>query len=147
MAKSNILQFDDIVKEIVARIDAEEKNVSFSVDAQLKRADNNFEITHRDDLAELVEASGSPFCIVEAYLIRKAKMDYNICFCTLDKISKDTGVSRRTVSRVMIALQNKNIIRKVADGVWALRPRIMRKGGDAKFIALSRYYDSLKKPD
>ena len=75
------------------------------------------------------------------YILEHTKQSDNTFIGTYDKISKDTNVSRPTISTIMKKLQNTNFIKKVQNGVWMVNPCIMMKGNDHKKHMLISYYN------
>lgn len=75
------------------------------------------------------------------YILEHTKQSDNTFIGTYDKISKDTNVSRPTISTIMKKLQNTNFIKKVQNGVWMVNPCIMMKGNDHKKHMLVSYYN------
>ena len=144
-AISNYTQIDDIVNSIIEQIHDAESNLEISVEAKKKRCDSNFEITHRDTLALAILVGDSPVNIAEAYIIKNVRSDCGMFIGSIDDISKGANVSRSTVKRTIADMQKKDLIRYYADKVWAINPRLLRKGSDGKFAALSRMYYSLEK--
>lgn len=76
------------------------------------------------------------------YIAENTDPGNNLFIGTYDKIGKETGVSRQTISRIMRKLQDKNFIVKVQQGVWAVNPNILMKGNDHKRQILLSYYEN-----
>jgi DNA-binding IclR family transcriptional regulator len=68
---------------------------------------------------------------------------YNGVNTTMREISESTGVSMKTVSRVMKAMQDGDYLHKVRNGKWRLSPRIICNGDKRIGMATINYYDDL----
>ena len=69
---------------------------------------------------------------VFVYIAENTNPSNNTFIGTYTKISKDVGVSSRTIAKIMKKLQENNFIKKVQNGVWLVNPNILMKGGDHK---------------
>ena len=67
---------------------------------------------------------------VFVYIAENTNPSNNTFIGTYTKISKDVGVSSRTIAKIMKKLQENNFIKKVQNGVWLVNPNILMKGGD-----------------
>lgn len=76
------------------------------------------------------------------YIIENTNSSNNVFLGTYDKISKDVGVCRQTIARVMKKLQQNNFIKKIQNGAWLVNPNILMKGNDTKRQILLTYYNS-----
>lgn len=76
------------------------------------------------------------------YIVENTNQSTNTFIGTYDKISKDVGVSRPTIARIMKKLQENHFIKRVQNGVWLVNPNILMKGGDTKRQILLSYYES-----
>lgn len=76
------------------------------------------------------------------YVIENTNSSNNVFLGTYDKISKDVGVCRQTIARVMKKLQQNNFIKKIQNGAWLVNPNILMKGNDTKRQILLTYYNS-----
>lgn len=76
------------------------------------------------------------------YIAENTNSATNLFIGTYDKIGKETGVSRQTISRIMKKLQDNNFVHKVQQGVWAVNPNILMKGNDTKRQILLSYYEN-----
>lgn len=79
---------------------------------------------------------------VFVYIAENTNPSNNTFIGTYAKISKDVGVSSRTIAKIMKKLQENNFIKKVQNGVWLVNPNILMKGGDHKRQILLSYYES-----
>lgn len=79
---------------------------------------------------------------VFVYIAENTNPSNNTFIGTYTKISKDVGVSSRTIAKIMKKLQENNFIKKVQNGVWLVNPNILMKGGDHKRQILLSYYES-----
>lgn len=76
------------------------------------------------------------------FIAENTNQGNNIFIGTYSHISKEVGVCRQTVARIMKKLQDNNFIKKVQNGVWLVNPNILMKGNDTKRQILLSYYDS-----
>lgn len=76
------------------------------------------------------------------YIVENTNQSNNTFIGTYDKISKDVGVSRPTIARIMKKLQDNHFIKRIQNGVWLVNPNILMKGGDTKRQILLSYYES-----
>ena len=76
------------------------------------------------------------------YIAENTNQANNMFIGTYTKISKDTGASRPTISKIMKKLQENGFIKKVQNGVWLVNPNILMKGNDTKRQILLSYYNS-----
>ena len=76
------------------------------------------------------------------YIAENTNSATNLFIGTYDKIGKETGVSRQTISRIMKKLQENHFIHKIQQGVWAVNPNILMKGNDTKRQILLSYYEN-----
>lgn len=79
---------------------------------------------------------------VFVYIAENTNPSNNTFIGTYAKISKDVGVSSRTIAKIMKKLQENNFIKKVQNGVWLVNPNILMKGSDHKRQILLSYYES-----
>ena len=76
------------------------------------------------------------------YIVENTNQSNNVFLGTYDKIAKDVGVSRPTISKIMKKLQDNNFIRKMQSGAWLVNPNILMRGNDHKRQILLSYYES-----
>ncbi len=76
------------------------------------------------------------------YIVENTNQSNNTFLGTYDKISKDVGVSRPTIAKIMKKLQENNFIKKMQAGAWLVNPNILMKGNDQKRQILLTYYES-----
>ena len=62
------------------------------------------------------------------YILQNVKPSDNLFIGTYSKIEKKTGVTRKTIAKIMVKLQERGYIKKVQNGVWMISPDIMMKG-------------------
>ena len=98
------------------------------------------------NLADMLEITGNGQTMVIAYLIKKKDWSNKIT-ATMRVISKDTGISLKTVSRTMKILQDSNYLLKVSNGVWRFSPHVMCNGKASIGAAVIRYYDDVDRRD
>lgn len=78
------------------------------------------------------------------FIVENTNQGNNTFIGTYDHISKEVGVCRQTIARIMKKLQVNNFIKKVQNGVWLVNPNILMKGNDTKRQILLSYYESEK---
>lgn len=93
-------------------------------------------------LARMLDVLGDEKMKVISFLLRK-KDQYNGVSATMKEISEATGVSMKTVSRVMKKMQEHDYLHKVRNGKWRLSPRIICNGKHSIGMATINYYDNL----
>lgn len=76
------------------------------------------------------------------FIVENTNQGNNTFIGTYDHISKEVGVCRQTIARIMKKLQANNFIKKVQNGVWLVNPNILMKGNDTKRQILLSYYES-----
>lgn len=76
------------------------------------------------------------------FIVENTNQGNNTFIGTYDHISKEVGVCRQTIARIMKKLQENNFIKKVQNGVWLVNPNILMKGNDHKRQILLSYYES-----
>jgi DNA-binding Lrp family transcriptional regulator len=76
------------------------------------------------------------------YIVENTNQSNNTFIGTYEKIAKDVGVSRPTISSILKKLQGNNFIKRVQNGVWLVNPNILMKGNDTKRQILLSYYES-----
>lgn len=78
------------------------------------------------------------------YILENTEQSNNTFIGTYDKIQKATNVSRPTIAKIMIKLQENKFIYKIQNGVWQVNPNVMMKGTEHKKQMLLNYYDDSK---
>ena len=136
---------DDIVNSVIQKIDEAEQKENIGSKEQSNAVDKNFEITHREYVARLLESGNSTDGKVKAYIIRNTMLNCGLYFNSINDTCEATSVSRSTVKRAFNSLQEDDLIRLYQDSVWAVHPKLLRKGGGGKYIGLLRVYYSLPK--
>lgn len=76
------------------------------------------------------------------FIVENTNQSNNIFLGTYDHISKEVGVCRQTIAKIMKKLQENNFIKKVQNGAWLVNPNILMKGNDTKRQILLSYYES-----
>lgn len=137
----------DIVNYALQRVDEEEQKVTLEFRQTQNTVDKNFEITHREMMCKYMESGDDPIGRIKAHIIRNTRLDCSLYFGSINETSQATGVSRSTVKRVFLSLQYDDSIRLLKNGVWAVNPRVMRKGTGSKYMGLLRLYNSLPKKE
>lgn len=75
------------------------------------------------------------------YILEHTQQANNTFIGTFRKLVQEVGVSYDTVRRTMKTLQEKNLIKKYANGVYQISPEIMIKGNENKKRLLINYYN------
>ena len=145
--KDNITQIKDIVNSVLEKIEAEDQKVSIEVRQKEGCVDKNFEITHRDMYANFVIAGNEPIDKVKCHIIKNTKLNCGLFFGSINNTSEATGVCRRTVVKVFNILQYDDFLRLYMDGVWAVHPKLLRRGNGGKYLGQLRFYYSLPKKE
>ena len=135
----NYNEIYDVVKQAIYELDAE-KNIQFGKELPV---DRSFEITHKAEMAKMHEATNTPAGKVQAYIIRQTKLDRCLFEHSISETSQEIGVCKTTVSQVFRNNQKSDLMRYYKDGVWAVNPRLLRRGTGGKFIMLLKFYYSL----
>lgn len=121
-----------------------DSGVNVKVQAKKTTIDSNFEITHRNMLVKAIECGGDPFHMVEAYIIRNTRLDSNLYKGTYEETAKKlNGISKSTVQRAMIKMQEDDLMRMYSRGTWMINPLLIRRGTSEKYMALWRIYCDL----
>lgn len=76
------------------------------------------------------------------YIAENTNQSTNMFIGTYDKISKDVGVCRQTIAKIMRKLQDNNFIKRIQNGAWLVNPNILMRGNDNKRQILLSYYES-----
>jgi hypothetical protein len=98
------------------------------------------------EILELVDEVGNAKMRVLMWLLSKADAQNQI-LATKDEISKATGVSRATVTRLMVALRDANVIAETRRSLWRLNPKDIFKGDHDKRMAVLVKYRYEKQSD
>jgi DNA-binding transcriptional ArsR family regulator len=98
------------------------------------------------EILELVDEVGNAKMRVLMWLLSKADAQNQI-LATKDEISKATGVSRATVTRLMVALRDANVIAETRRSLWRLNPKVIFKGDHDKRMAVLVKYRDEKQSD
>lgn len=94
------------------------------------------------NLARMLDVIGDEKTKVLAYLIKR-KDNFNGINTTMREISESTGVSMKTVGRVMKKLQDHDYLHKVRNGKWRLSPKIICNGDHRIGMATINYYENV----
>ena len=146
-SNNNYTQRKAIVNAVIQKIEEEDivNDVSFVLKEKGNAVDNDFEITHREFIARLLESGNDVYGKVKAYIIRNTMLSCGLYFGSVNDTKEEIGVSRSTVIRVFNSMQEDDLLRLYQDGVWAVHPKLLRKGGGGKYMGLLRVYYSLPK--
>jgi DNA-binding transcriptional ArsR family regulator len=86
-------------------------------------------------LANMLDAGGDHQCKVIATLIRRRDMA-NFVYMTIAEIAEKAKVSRKTVTRTLKALEDKNFIHRIRNGKLMFSPHVMRRGESSQGMAV-----------
>lgn len=89
-----------------------------------------FEMTRVAQLAEFIKSGDSPSDLVLAFILQSKK--HNQILGSIRAVATEVGVSPGTVNRLFKRLQEKDLLRKVQNGVYILNPRVCCTGGNAQ---------------
>lgn len=93
------------------------------------------------EILELVDEVGNAKMRVLMWLLSKADAQNRI-LATHKEIADETGVSAKTVARLMAALRDANVITETRRSVWRLNPKVIFKGDhDKRMAVLVKYHD------
>jgi uncharacterized protein YerC len=89
---------------------------------------------------------------VVIYILEKLKPSENIFIGTYRNISKETGISLSTVTRIIKKLQNTKInnepmIKKINHSVWMVSPHLLVQGGDKKKQSIMLTWEQVSKEE
>ena len=119
------------------------------VDQIIKRAysTKNFWKCYLMDFLAVLGILDSKQVDVFIYIVEHTNPHTNIFIGTYDKITKEVGVCRQTIAKIMKKLQENGFIRKVQNGVWLVNPNILMKGSEKKRQILLNYYLDEQPPE
>lgn len=114
------------------------------VDQITKRAygSKNFWKVYLMDFLTILGIIDSKQLDVFVYIAENTNQSNNMFIGTYDKICKDTGASRKTVSKILKKLQENNFIKRVQNGAWLVNPNILMRGNDNKRQILLSYFEA-----
>jgi Firmicute plasmid replication protein (RepL) len=93
------------------------------------------------EILELVDEVGNAKMRVLMWLLSKADAQ-NVILATHTEIAAETGVSAKTVARLMASLRAANVIIEKRRSMWRLNPKVIFKGDhDKRMAVLVKYYD------
>lgn len=81
---------------------------------------------------------------VVIYVLEHTRASTNTFEGTQRKISKDTGISLTTVSKIMRKLQDLEFLKQKQWGLYYVSPRILMRGSEQKRQVLLSYFDESK---
>lgn len=113
---------------------------------EVKEVDIGFHKLWIGHILETIEEVGNAKVQVLFWLVKKADGG-NIIRATLDDIAAQTGVSRRTVARLMAALRKADVVRLEYGGRWALNPAVIFKGGHEKRMNVLIRYKTMEQQE
>ena len=108
--------------------------------------DIGFEKLWIGHILEVIEETGNAKIQVLFWLLRN-KDQNNMVKATLDTIAEKTGVSRRTVARLMVALRQADVIRLEFGGRWLLNPAVIFKGSHGRRMNVLIRYQSMEQQE
>lgn len=86
-------------------------------------------------LANMLDTTGDQQTKVIATLIRRRDMA-NFVNLTTEEIAEKAKVSRKTVTRTLKALEDKNFIHRIRNGKLMFSPHVMRRGETSQGLAV-----------
>ena len=102
---------------------------------------HRWEKVYAKSLADMLEIAGEEKMKVIAYMLRKKDYE-NRVIETVRSISTGTGVSTRTVNRVLKTLEEHNYIHRLRGGLMRFSPHIMVNGHGTVGAAVIRYWNA-----
>ncbi len=113
---------------------------------EVKEVDIGFHKLWIGHILETIEEVGNAKVQVLFWLVKQADGG-NMIRATLDDIAAKTGVSRRTVARLMAALRKADVVRLEYGGRWLLNPAVVFKGGHNRRMNVLIRYNSMEQSE
>lgn len=127
-------------KDTVLELINPETGERWPIDAMFDPKEGRWEKVFAKNLARMLDLVGDEKMKVVTYLIRHK--DYlNVVNSTIREIAEETGVSTKTVNRVLKTLQSQNYLQKVRNGKYVFSPHVMRHGKASIGAAVITLYD------
>ena len=102
------------------------------VDVVLKPAERNgFMITYLSTIIQMIDKLGNQKMKVVKYLLSKMSKSENTLIKTVEEISKETGISDKTIRETLKLLKEADIISR-RPGVIMLSPKLVHRGDKQK---------------
>jgi len=131
--------FNPATYVVVDRVTGEEIDVDIFVE---KASKNYWEKAYARTIAEYIGVTGTGQNKVLAYLI-KAKDINNRIIGTVKAIAEKADVSDRTVAGVLKLLQERELVKKLQNGVYLLSPHVLRHGSKTRGAMLLRLWEEV----
>lgn len=112
------------------------------VDVVMKPVDRNgFMITYLTTIIQMIDKLGNQKMKVIKYILTKMDKSTNTLIKTVDEISKETGISDKTIRETLKILESANIISR-RPGVIMLSPKLVHRGDIKKErYLMTRFYE------
>ena len=128
---------------IIKKVDYETGVIEEYTETLSKRPRDSFWRTNIWNITKAYEVSENKQNKVISYIFRNIKPSDNLFISTYAKIEKETGISRQTISKIMVRLQEIKCIAKVQNGVWMINPDYTMKGDDDRKYKLIQEFSKL----
>ena len=104
-----------------------EANEKIVVDQIIKRVygSKNFWKCYLMDFLMVLGIVDSKQLDVFVFIVENTNQSNNVFLGTYDHISKEVGVSRPTIAKIMKKLQENNFIKRIQNGAWLVNPNIL----------------------
>lgn len=148
--KDNITKISDYKKSKTTRkkvkflgtkefIDKETGEIHKMQVTDIEERDANFHKIWLGHMLESLDMIGNQKIRVAMFILNNVNRD-NEFIMTYRIISEKTGISTKTITETMKALQESNFIKKIRNGYYRLNPDVIFKGGkEERLEVLIRY--------
>lgn len=127
-------------------IDAETGEITLAQVVTKTVGDAGFHKIWLHEILELVDEVGNAKMKVLMWLLNNADAQNQI-FATKEEIAKATGTSRATITRLLAALRDANVIAETRRSLWRLNPSVIFKGDHNKRMSVLVKYQDEKQGD
>ena len=135
--------FNPSTYTVIDNISGEEVDVTIFID---KAKASGWEKAYAGVLAEYIGIAGNSSAKVLGHLI-KERDGRNIVIGTIRKTAEQLSISDNTVGNVFSLLMRKDFMKKIANGVYMLTPKMIRYGSTPRGAMLLRVWDDLSDRD
>ena len=129
--------FNPATYAVIDRVTGEEIDVAIFLE---KASSKYWERAYAKTIAEYIGVGGNGATKVLAYIIKEKNVD-NILIQTVRGIGKETSVDPKTVSEVLKTLREKDLVKKMRNGVYLVSPHLMRHGSKTRGAMLLRLWE------
>ena len=125
---------------VMDRITGEEVPMQFFIE---KVSGGYWEKAFADVLAHYIGVTGSSYNKVLAHLIESKDIE-NRVFGTQQEIADKLKVNKSAVSKVMVLLKKKGMVKIIRNGCYMLTPKMIRHGGRIRGVIMMKVWEELK---